>query len=100
MCAVIAVLSDQTEDRGVHGVNSAFSVPAKISKTVYDVGYKNLLDAEFISRQTKVPPHTVHSRAQAAKWWQCSCGHEVRADQLRCPLPWCRLPKQGVAYDY
>lgn len=24
------------------------------------------------------------------RWWQCSCGHEVRADQLRCPLPWCR----------
>ena len=34
------------------------------------------------------------------RWWQCSCGHEVRADQLRCPLAWCRLPKTGVVHEH
>jgi len=33
-------------------------------------------------------------------WWQCSCGHEVRADQLRCPLAWCRRSRTGVICEH
>jgi hypothetical protein len=34
------------------------------------------------------------------RWWQCPCGHEVRADQLRCPLPWCRMPRTGAVHEF
>ena len=33
-------------------------------------------------------------------WWQCSCGQEVRADQLRCPRPSCRRPRKGAIYEH